>query len=250
MSDLEEESVVVIETEEIGEDGTVHKITKTITTKYVEDNGDGVPVHSVRIRTSSTGSSASSSSSTDGEVKQLTCECITPSGEHSTPVISDNHDGTYTVDINASEPGVHTIDVELNGEKIPGSPYMVRIVQAADKKKVHFYGKGTQSGILDHFDGLFYVDTKGAGPGDLKVKVHGPKGGFDVALRKNDASDRVVNVEYEPSMEGVYTIHVLWSGEHVEGSPRRILLTNDEEQLSDWREHNERKNSVSSGSDE
>ena len=47
---------------------------------------------------------------------------------------------------------------------------MVRIVQAADKKKVHFYGKGVSSGYLDHFEGIFHVDTKGAGPGDLKVR--------------------------------------------------------------------------------
>ena len=56
----------------------------------------------------------------DDDLKHLHCTCVTPTGKQSTPVISDNHDGTYTVDINANEPGVHTIDVALDGNKIPG----------------------------------------------------------------------------------------------------------------------------------
>ena len=167
----------------------------------------------------------------EDDIKHLNCDCITPSGKHSTPVIRDNHDGTYTVDVKADEPGVHAIDVELDGSKIPGSPYMVRIVQAADKKKVHFYGKGIESGLLDNFEGLFYVDTKGAGPGDLKVRIHGPKDGFNMKLRKDPETERVVIVQYEPMVEGEYTINVFWSGEHVEGSPQKILLTNNDEEL-------------------
>ena len=65
-------------------------------------------------------------------------------------------------------------------------------------------------------------------------------------LRKNPASDRVVNVEFEPTLEGEYTINVFWSGEHAEGSPKTILLTNNDEQLRQWRKENERRDSQSS----
>ena len=53
-------------------------------------------------------------------------------------------------------------------------------------------------------------------------------------LKKNPASDRIMNVKYEPTIEGEYTINVLWSDEHVEGSPKKILLTNDSEKLQQW----------------
>ena len=56
MSD--EEQVQVIETEEIGEDGTIHKITKTITTQYIEESEE---TNQVRIKKLSTASSSSSS---------------------------------------------------------------------------------------------------------------------------------------------------------------------------------------------
>lgn len=249
-----ENNIEVIETEEII-DGQVHKVTKTITTSIIEetilteeDTSTTIPQDTVDIQERRSSSSSSSSSSSNHsyespvdnntieieEINRLICECVTPSGEKSTPVISDNYDGTYTVDINASEPGVHTIDVELNGTKIPGSPYLVRIVQAADKKKVHFYGKGLASGLFDDFEGLFHVDTKGAGPGDLKVRVHGPKDAFKVDMYRDVPGDRVVNVKYEPTVSGMYTINVFWSGEHVDGSPRRVFLANDLDELDNW----------------
>ena len=57
-------------------------------------------------------------------------------------------DGTYTVDLNATEPGLHTVEVEWDEQPIPGSPFLVRIMQAPDVKKVRAHGPGLESGVL------------------------------------------------------------------------------------------------------
>ena len=61
---------------------------------------------------------------------------------------NNEQDGTYTVDLNASEPGLHTVEVEWDGQPIPGSPFLVRIMQAPDMKKVRAYGPGLDSGVF------------------------------------------------------------------------------------------------------
>ena len=64
--------------------------------------------------------------------------------------------------MNASEPGLHTVEVEWDGQPIPGSPFLVRIMQAPDMNKVRAYGPGLESGVIgicfiNYF--LFYKTT-------------------------------------------------------------------------------------------
>lgn len=165
---------------------------------------------------------------------ELSCQCRAPSGKFTYVLISDNKDGTYTVDLNASEPGLHTVDVEWNKEPIPGSPFLVRIMQAPDEKKVRVYGPGLRSSIIDTFQGLFFVDTTGGGPGALKVRIHGPKECFKVEMFRDHPKDRKINVRYNPTVPGIYTAHVLWSNNHVEGSPFEIFVAANEGHLNRW----------------
>ena len=41
---------------------------------------------------------------------------------------------------------------------------------------VRVRGPGVEHGILPNFQSKFYVDTEGAGAGNLSVKMRGPKG--------------------------------------------------------------------------
>jgi len=41
---------------------------------------------------------------------------------------------------------------------------------------VRVAGPGIRNGILQQYDGSFTVSTQGAGPGELTVKIRGPKG--------------------------------------------------------------------------
>lgn len=231
--DAEENGVEVIESEEII-NGQLHKVTKTVTTTVISDE---TVVEDEAVATERRPSSASSTSDEESRVpttSDLVFNCSTPSGKTFEPTINTNEDGTFMVDINASEPGVHTVDVEMNGKQIPGAPFLVRIVQAADPKKVHFYGTGLVSGLLDGFDGSFQVDTKGAGPGGLRVRIHGPRDGFKVEMYRANPEDRVVNVKYEPTTAGLYTVNVLWGDDHAESSPLQVYIADNYEELGKW----------------
>ena len=82
---------------------------------------------------------------------QLTCRCKSPRGKDTYVLISDNKDGTFTVDLNAKEPGVHSVELEWDGKPVPGSPFMVRIMQAPDVGKVKVHGPGLKSGLISKF---------------------------------------------------------------------------------------------------
>lgn len=45
-----------------------------------------------------------------------------------------------------------------------------------DPNKVQVYGPGIEHGILSKFKSNFVVDTRGAGAGQLTVRMRGPKG--------------------------------------------------------------------------
>lgn len=61
-------------------------------------------------------------------------------------------------------------------EIFSGSPFTLKVLTPPDASKVRVCGCGLKSGILATFESQFLVDTTGAGPGQLNVKVRGRKG--------------------------------------------------------------------------
>jgi len=57
-----------------------------------------------------------------------------------------------------------------------GSPFTVKVNGPPDPSKVRVSGSGIHNGVLQEYDGSFTVNTQGAGPGELTVKIRGPKG--------------------------------------------------------------------------
>eukprot|EP00794_Sanderia_malayensis_P010826 gene10826-11978_t len=162
---------------------------------------------------------------------KLNCQCISPSGKATVVSVADNHDGTYTVDLNATEAGVHHVKLDWDGQPVPGSPFQVKIMQSANPDRVKVYGPGLDNGLLGDYEGYFSVGTAGAGPGTLKVRIHGPKGAFKVEMFREKEKDRTIGVRYSPKEAGQYTINVLWSGEHVMNSPFHVYLADNKHQL-------------------
>ena len=163
------------------------------------------------------------------------CRCVTPSGVANFGTAKANGDGTYALDVNASESGVHHVYIELDGAQIPGSPFMIRI-ESDQPNQVRMYGAGLESGLIWDYKGLFHVDTKGAGkkPGNLKVNVSGPKGGFDVFMSRDRTDSRIVDVSYKPTVAGIYVVSVLWCNEHIEGSPKEVFVSPNPAVLRCW----------------
>ena len=59
---------------------------------------------------------------------------------------------------------------------ISESPFTIKVTAAPDPSKVLVSGDGINNGLLATYQSSFNVDTRGAGPGQLTVKVRGPKG--------------------------------------------------------------------------
>lgn len=64
----------------------------------------------------------------------------------------------------------------LIGEHVSGSPFYLRVMGAPDASKVRVHGPGIEHGVLATFQSRFLCDTRGAGAGQLTVRVRGPKG--------------------------------------------------------------------------
>ena len=164
----------------------------------------------------------------------LTCTCRAPSGEHTDVAVIRNTDGTHTVDLNVMEPGVHKVHVKWGEEAVPQSPFLVKISKKPDASMVTCYGPGLRSGLLDTFEGRFQVDTGAGGPGALKVRVDGPKGSFKVEMSRDKLQSRMITVKYNPTVPGLYTANVLWSDQHVAGSPFQVFVAAKKSHMEKW----------------
>lgn len=71
---------------------------------------------------------------------------------------------------------MNKITTKLINNDFLGSPYLMRIYSAPDASKVKVMGPGIEHGVLPIYQSHFMCDTKGAGAGQLTVRIRGPKG--------------------------------------------------------------------------
>ncbi|CAK5072454.1 unnamed protein product [Meloidogyne enterolobii] len=128
----------------------------------------------------------------------------------------DNGDGTYMLRIQPKELGKHTLSVKYENEHV---------------RDIKVYGPGIEHGILHSFKSNFVVETKGAGAGQLTVRVRGPKGAFNVEMQRDREQERTIHCKYEPREPGDYQVEVKWHGQHVPGSPFFVLIVDTEQEL-------------------
>ena len=161
---------------------------------------------------------------------ELTATC---SGPHMVAFceLFDHRDGTFTLNIRPQEAGRHILQIKYNGENVPGSPYVLRISSAPDASKVRVTGPGVEHGILATYQSRFICETKGAGAGQLTVRVRGPKGAFRVEMQRESQKDRTILCRYDPTEVGDYIVQVKWSGDHVPGSPFHVRIVDSHEEL-------------------
>lgn len=178
---------------------------------------------------------AISISSRDAGPGQLHVRCEGPTRDCDVTVF-DNKDSTYHVQILPTEVGNHLVFVEWGGSSVNGSPFLVRVGHAPDPTKVTAVGSGLENGLLKSFKGNFLVDTKGAGPGTLKVRIHGPRGAFKVEMYRDTTKDRSIGVRYNPTETGRYIINIKWADQHIPGSPFDVTIVNTKEELDSLNE--------------
>ena len=121
---------------------------------------------------------------------------------------------------NAAE---YEIKILLNGENVHGSPFTISVVDPPRPDRCRAYGPGIKDGFVGQ-EGNFTIETNEAGMGTLSVKIHGPERGFCFKMRRHPEDERKILARYDPKYIGKYTINIMWSDQHIPGSPFTVNI--------------------------
>lgn len=122
--------------------------------------------------------------------------------------------------------GKYDVHVKWNGRHIPKSPFRVEVGQDLDASQAYASGPGLQpEGIQAGKYTDFTVYTKGAGEGQVSVKVIDPRGGEDVDIIIEPQEDSQYFVEYQPVNAGKHTIKVMFGGQPISKSPFHVMVS-------------------------
>ena len=139
---------------------------------------------------------------------ELSIKCEGPNGKKALSELNDHRDGRFTLYIRPQEGGRHSLSIQYGGHHVPGSPFNLRVSAPPDPSKVRVYGPGVEHGVLARYQSRFICDTRGAGAGQLTVRIRGPKGAFRVEMQRESQKDRTILCKYEPTEPGDYRIEV------------------------------------------
>ncbi|KAJ1162495.1 hypothetical protein NDU88_002963 [Pleurodeles waltl] len=121
--------------------------------------------------------------------------------------------------------GPHMVYVTFAGAQIPKSPYTVNISEACNPNACRASGRGIQpKGVRMKEVADFKVYTKGAGSGELKVSVKGPKG-IEEPVKIRELGDGVYECDYYPVVAGKYVVTITWGGHPIPRSPFEVLVS-------------------------
>lgn len=157
-------------------------------------------------------------------------------GPDKVEVAYENHeDGTMTVKYFPNDPGDYQVDIQFNGEHIPGSVFSPVFYPCTDATKCIAFGPGlNKNGIRVGDPGDFVIDTSKGGKGAVDVIVNGPIGGVNNNRRGSTPAakpiitnnqDGTYSVVYNPRKVGVYNISVVFGDEEIPDSPFRVNIT-------------------------
>ncbi|XP_077400550.1 filamin-C isoform X3 [Vanacampus margaritifer] len=141
-----------------------------------------------------------------------------PSGARTDAYITDKADGTYRVEYTPFEDGLHVIEVLLDDEPLPKSPFRVSVTEGCDPGRVRAYGPGLEEGLVNKHN-RFTVETRGAGTGGLGLAIEGPS---EAKMSCKDNKDGSCSVEYIPFTPGEYDVNITFGALPIPGSPFRV----------------------------
>uniref|UniRef100_A0A665USV8 Filamin A, alpha (actin binding protein 280) n=1 Tax=Echeneis naucrates TaxID=173247 RepID=A0A665USV8_ECHNA len=158
-----------------------------------------------------------------GEVEVVIMD---PAGKKNTVTcnIEDKGNSSYRCTYKPTQEGQHTIYVTFAGGQISKSPFTVNVGEACNPSLCRAKGRGLQpKGLRVKETADFKVYTKGAGTGELKVSIKGPKG-LEEPCKRKDLGDGIYGFEYYPTTPGTYTITITWGGQHIPRSPIEVKI--------------------------
>ncbi|KAM6895601.1 filamin-C-like isoform 2-T2 [Xenentodon cancila] len=155
-------------------------------------------------------------------VAPLEVQLYGPTGLAEPVNITDNGDGTHTVNYTPANDGPYTVCVKYADQEVPRSPFKIKSLPAHDASKVRASGPGLNaSGVPASLPVEFTIDARDAGEGLLTVQILDPEGKPKKANIR-DNRDGTYTVSYVPDMTGRYTITIKYGGDEIPYSPYRI----------------------------
>ncbi|CAI5636680.1 unnamed protein product [Oreochromis niloticus] len=155
-------------------------------------------------------------------VAPLAVQLYGPTGVAEPLNITDNGDGTHTVNYTPANDGPYTVCVKYADQEVPRSPFKIKTLPAHDASKVRASGPGLNaSGVPASLPVEFTIDARDAGEGLLTVQILDPEGKPKKATIR-DNRDGTYTVSYVPDMTGRYTITIKYGGDEIPYSPYRI----------------------------
>ncbi|CAJ1055134.1 filamin-A isoform X4 [Xyrichtys novacula] len=158
-----------------------------------------------------------------GEVEVVIMD---PTGKKNTVTctIEDKGNSSYRCTYKPTLEGQHIVYVTFAGGPINKSPFTVNVGEACNPSLCRAKGRGLQpKGLRVKETADFKVYTKGAGTGELKVSIKGPKG-LEEPCKRKDLGDGVYGFDYYPTTPGTYSITITWGGQHIPRSPIEVKI--------------------------
>lgn len=152
-------------------------------------------------------------------VGQLTVKAVGPGGSQARVYLakSDDKAGIYDVKLDPVRHGKYRLSMKWSGEHIPGSPHIIKVYPGADASKCKASGPGLEDGEVGR-PSTFVIETRDAGAGTLRVRLHGVKDAFKIELAPKDQKDqRTLQARYDPKKPGEYLITIKWSDNNIPG---------------------------------
>ncbi|KAA0707536.1 Filamin-B [Triplophysa tibetana] len=192
-------------------------VDAAVDTSKVKVSGPGVTGEGV-FREATTTFSVDARALNRAGGKHIKAQVKSPSGDDIDCVISDNGDGTYSVEYTPFENGVHSVAVLYDDTPVPKSPFQVEVGEGCDPSRVQAKGPGLEAALTDK-PNKFSIITRGAGIGGLGITVEGPS---ESKMSCKDNKDGSCNVEYTPYVAGLYDVNITYGGQHIPGSPFKV----------------------------
>ena len=147
-------------------------------------------------------------------------------------IAETDHHGVYDISIEVPRHGRYRVSAKWSNQHIPYSPFEIKVFPGADPRKCIAHGPGLEDGWVGK-KSTFTIETKNAGAGLLKVRLHGVKGAFKITMAPIDQKNRrTLLANYNPTLPGEYLITIKWCEMHVPGSPFRVKITGDGSETS------------------
>lgn len=153
-------------------------------------------------------------------IQDASVTASTDATDEAGPAITENGDGTFTIEYTPSNAGLKKMNVTFGEAAIPNTPVKLNLFDAS---RVTAYGPGLESGLKCGEQTHFTVDMRKAGEADLMINVAGP--GTSTPTQIKDQANGMVRCEYTPTEAGDYHIDIQYGGVHIPNSPYTVEVS-------------------------